>query len=70
MKKVIKLSKFSWDGDESSILIGVENIISVEEITLENYSGKKKSVTRILSTGNSINYVLESLDRIFDKITN
>lgn len=70
MKKVIKLSEFTWNGEESSVLIGVENIIRVDETTLENHNGKKKSVTRIQSTLGTFTYVLESLDVIFDKINN
>jgi hypothetical protein len=71
MKKVIKLTQFSWDGDESSVLIGVESIIDAKEVVLNN-DGIKAHVTKIQSRGAMIstNYVLESLDRIFDKITN
>lgn len=71
MKKVIKLSQFSWDGAESSILIGVESIIDAKELVLKNSDGKRQAVvTKIQSVGAMIttNYVLESVDEIFNLI--
>lgn len=72
MKKVIKLTQFSWDGDESSILIGVESIIDAKEVVLKNSDGKRQAViTKIQSVGAMIttNYVLESVDEIFNQIS-
>lgn len=71
MKKVIKLSQFSWDGAESSVLIGVESIIDAKELVLKNSDGKRQAVvTKIQSVGAMIttNYVLESVDEIFNLI--
>lgn len=69
MKKVVKLSQFSWDGEESSVLIGVESIIDAKEVVLNN-GGIKASVTQIHSRGAmvSTNFVLESVDQIFNLI--
>lgn len=69
MKKVIKLSQFSWDGEESSVLIGVESIIDAKEVVLNN-GGRKVSVTKIQSRGAMIttNHVLESVNQIFNLI--
>jgi len=71
MKKVIKLSDFSWDGEVSSVLIGVESIIDAKEVVLKNSDGKRQAVvTKIQSRGAMIstNYVLESVDQIFNLI--
>jgi hypothetical protein len=71
MKKVIKLSQFSWDGVESSVLIGIESIIDAKEVVLKRSDSKTQAaVTKIQSRGAMVetNYVLESVNQIFNLI--
>lgn len=72
MKTIIKLNLFSWDETKNKqVLIGVQNIIDVKQLTLSN-DNKKALVTQIQSVGAMVetNFVLESLDEIFEMINN
>jgi hypothetical protein len=72
MKTIIKLNLFSWDETKNEkVLIGVQNIIDVKQMTLSR-DNKKALVTQIQSVGAMVetNFVLESLDEIFEMINN
>lgn len=71
MKKVIKLTEFSWDKQPKSVLIGLDSIIKVEEIEISRMSDYA-DVTRIQSRGAMMEttYVIESIEEIFNLINN
>ncbi len=70
MKTIIKLTLHRWDETKNEkVLIGVQNIIDVKQMTLSR-DNKKALVTQIHSVGAMIqtNFVLESVDEIFEMI--
>jgi hypothetical protein len=72
MKTIIKLTLHRWDETKNEkVLIGVQNIIDVKQMTLSR-DNKKALVTQIQSVGAMVetNFVLESLDEIFEMINN
>jgi hypothetical protein len=72
MKTIIKLTLHNWDETKNEkVLIGVQNIIDVKQMTL-NRDNKKALVTQIHSVGAMIktNFVLESVDEIFEMVNN
>lgn len=78
MKKLIKLTQFSSGGLKpfssgglKPVLIGIENIIKVEECEISGDSDYAK-VTKIKSRGAMIEttYVVESLEEIYNLINN
>lgn len=70
MKKLIKLTQFSWGGLKP-VLIGIESIIKVEECEISRDSDYAE-VTKIQSRGAMIEttYVVESLEEIYNLINN
>ncbi len=70
MKNVIKLTKFEWDEPQLPVLIGTNNIIKAQEITIKKSDGRQMVVTKIQSVGAMIEttYVYESVEEIYNII--
>lgn len=71
MQSVIKLKQFNWEDDHKPILIGVNNIISVEPVILHKQGVAQSAIaTRIKSRGALIETfcVFETVDQVYDLI--